>query len=175
MQRLHTLIAPWGPALQLNHTHLSVSNRVAVFLGTAHPAHLPALPCAHILCSRLLQAFAEGGGGRKAAATRALADAQLAAKQAASSTATKDGEVVEKKKEGGADPRLQPPDRSKEGPIFKPGTSTWNTDDPKQVCGRGPCACGCKSAIDSGSEMGQKGLCACASLHVCVRAQLQGF
>ncbi|KAK9818308.1 hypothetical protein WJX72_010373 [[Myrmecia] bisecta] len=70
------------------------------------------------------QAFASGGGGKKAEAHRILAEAKAAAQQA---------EV--KTKRDGPDPRLQPPERQEKeaSSLFKPGASTWNTDDPKQA------------------------------------------
>lgn len=89
-----------------------------------------------------MQAFEEGGGGKRAAALRALADAQLAAKGAKGAKAAPNGKVDSAAAErSGPDPRLQPPERSDSGPVFKPGAATWNTDDPKQVwlnvvCGR---------------------------------------
>ena len=36
-------------------------------------------------------------------------------------------------REGGPDPRLQPPKRDDSAVLFKPGASTWNTDDPDQA------------------------------------------
>ena len=75
-----------------------------------------------------MQALESGGGGRKNAAMQALATAQLAARKAANASAEASG-----REGGGPDPRLQPPDRAERVAQFKPGTSTWNTDDPSQV------------------------------------------
>ena len=58
---------------------------------------------------------------------QALAAAQLAARKAANATAETSGT------NRGPDPRLQPPERAERSVQFKPGTSTWNTDDPSQV------------------------------------------
>ncbi|KAL3134863.1 hypothetical protein ABBQ32_007828 [Trebouxia sp. C0010 RCD-2024] len=63
-------------------------------------------------------AFEEGGGGARAVAHRILAEAKAVASQ--------------KPKADGPDPRLQPPEAVSKDAIFKPGASTWNTDDPKQ-------------------------------------------
>lgn len=91
-------------------------------------------------------AFEGGGGGKRAAALRALADAQLAAKangkaagktaanaSAAGAASAVGDAAADDKAASGPDPRLQPPDRDGNAPIFKPGASTWNTDDPKQA------------------------------------------
>ena len=74
-----------------------------------------------------MQVFESGGGGRKNAAMQALAAAQLAARKAANASAETSG------RNGGPDPRLQPPEKAERTAQFKPGTSTWNTDDPSQV------------------------------------------
>ncbi|BDA49532.1 Peptidyl-prolyl cis-trans isomerase-like 2 [Coccomyxa sp. Obi] len=76
------------------------------------------------------KAFEQGGGGRKAQAARLLAEAH--------STAQKGNDKAEDTTQNGArsgpDPRLQPP-KAEDRPAatFKPGTSTWNTDDPDQA------------------------------------------
>ncbi|DBA73330.1 hypothetical protein WJX77_001957 [Trebouxia sp. C0004] len=63
-------------------------------------------------------AFEEGGGGARAVAHRILAEAKAVASQ--------------KPHAEGPDPRLQPPEPASKDAVFKPGASTWNTDDPKQ-------------------------------------------
>ena len=64
------------------------------------------------------KAFVEGGGGKKAQAVRALAEAKAKAKEKAASRVP---EV--------ADPRLRSDPRHQAVPSFKPGAATWNTDD----------------------------------------------
>ena len=73
-----------------------------------------------------MQAFERGGGGAAAESSRAGAKS-LAKNKGEKSTEASTPAV------GGKDPRLQPPARQEKNPTFKPGASTWNTDDPSQV------------------------------------------
>eukprot|EP00884_Botryococcus_braunii_P021935 jgi/Botrbrau1/8425/Bobra.0237s0045.1 len=73
------------------------------------------------------KAFAAGGGGKKVEALRLLAEAQLAQRDA------KGGAKAKEAPKEGPDPRLQAPTREPVLPVFKPGASTWNTDDPSQA------------------------------------------
>ena len=59
----------------------------------------------------------------------ALAKANAARRQSNKETSTSQATPSD-----GKDPRLQPPTPAEKNPQFKPGASTWNTDDPSQVC-----------------------------------------
>ncbi|KXZ54522.1 hypothetical protein GPECTOR_4g587 [Gonium pectorale] len=93
------------------------------------------------------QAFASGGGGKRAEAARLLAEAKL---KAGGGTAAAAGQAHERQTgsgppstsgqgaapsaaaaapEGGGDWRLRAPERSQDMPAFKPGATTWDTDD----------------------------------------------
>ena len=76
-----------------------------------------------------LQAFQRGGGG--AAAESSRAGAKSLAKEKADRL--KSNAEASTSAANGKDPRLQPPERPEKNPTFKPGASTWNTDDPSQV------------------------------------------
>ncbi|CAL5224657.1 g7376 [Coccomyxa viridis] len=81
-----------------------------------------------------LKAFEQGGGGKKAEAMRALAEAKAKAKAAAKAGDGQPAAENSSASREGPDPRLQPPNpEDRTMPNFKPGTSTWNTDDPSQA------------------------------------------
>lgn len=85
-------------------------------------------------------ALQAGGGGAKAQALNLLMDAKRAAATAAAGG--KDGGDLPGRgaakaaaggvEAGGPDPRLRAPERTVVSAAYKPGTSTWNTDDPDQ-------------------------------------------
>lgn len=86
-------------------------------------------------------AFASGGGGKRAEAFRLLAAAKSAAAGKAEKAAASSGTPGEPSTTGaraggaagggggGGDWRLKAPERSTEGPAFKPGAHTWDTDN----------------------------------------------
>ncbi|KAL4431394.1 hypothetical protein ABPG75_006650 [Micractinium tetrahymenae] len=80
------------------------------------------------------EAFAAGGGGKKAQAERMLAEAKAAAAAAAKGGGGKkpagQPAAAAAAAAGGSDPRLRSAPRQELNVSFRPGTSTWNTDEP---------------------------------------------
>ncbi|PSC74703.1 peptidyl-prolyl cis-trans isomerase CYP65 [Micractinium conductrix] len=76
-------------------------------------------------------AFAAGGGGKKAQAERLLADAKAAAAAKGKGGDGKAAAAAAAKPAAGMpDPRLRSAPRQEVNASFRPGTSTWNTDEP---------------------------------------------
>lgn len=77
----------------------------------------------HLGTAEASEAFAKGGGGKRAQALRTLVEAKAAPNREAAKKAE------EAKAMGAPDPRLRGPSRDPVAPTFKPGASTWDSSD----------------------------------------------